>query len=40
MRELRKKKKAKSGDPGPHYCSKWPYFSIMMFVSDTVRHRE
>ena len=40
MREMRKKKKKKTGDKGPEYVSRWPYFQVMMFVADTVRHRE
>ena len=40
VRELRKVKKRKSGEKGPSYTSKWPYFEIMMFLSDTVKHRQ
>ena len=40
VRELRKVKKRKSGESGPCYTSKWPNFELMMFLSDTVKHRQ
>ena len=40
VRELKRRKKVKSGDQGPQYISRWPFFEVMKFVSDTVRHRE
>ena len=33
-------KKKKSGDSGPSYISCWPLFDPMLFVADTVKHRE
>ena len=40
VRELRRYKKVRSGDQGPQYISRWPFFEVMKFFSDTVRHRE
>ena len=40
VRELKKVKKKKSGEEGPAYVSRWPYYSNMLFLADTVRHRE
>ena len=40
VRELKKVKTKKSGDEGPAYISRWPLFSAMMFVADTVKHRQ
>lgn len=39
MREVKKVKEKKSGDPGPSYVSCWPLFDLMPFVADTVKHR-
>ena len=39
VREVRKKKKKKSGDAGPVYKSRWPLFDMLQFLTDTVRHR-
>ena len=39
MRELRKTKEKKSGDPGPAYTSCWPLFEALTFLQQTVRHR-
>jgi len=38
VREVKKKKKP-SGEKGPAFVSRWPYFDMMLFLSDTVRHR-
>ena len=35
----RKKKKKPSGDKGPPFVSRWPYFEMLTFLDDTVRHR-
>ena len=40
VREMRKTKKGKTGEKGPPYASKWPYFSTMLFLADSVKHRE
>ena len=41
VRELKKvKKKRKTGESGPPYVSKWKYYEILSFLTDTVRHRE
>ena len=39
VRELKKVKK-KSGNEGPAYVSRWLYYSKMLLLADTVRHRE
>ena len=39
VRELKKTKGKKSGDPGPVIVSCWPLFELMKFVSDTVKHK-
>ena len=39
VRELRKVKELKSGDPGPPYKPSWPLFELLLFLSDSVRHR-
>ena len=39
MRELKKVKKKKTGEPGPAYISCWPLFDAMLFLSDSVKHR-
>ena len=40
VRELKKVKLRKSGDSGPAYTPTWPLFSVMMFLLDSVKHRE
>ena len=35
----RKKKKKPSGEKGPPFVSRWPYFVMLTFLDDTVRHR-
>ena len=40
VRELKKVKKRPSGEEGPPYVSKWAYYEVMNFITDTVRHRE
>ena len=40
VRELRKVKTKKSGDKGPKYVSHWPFFDNLLFIADTVKHRE
>ena len=35
----RKKKKKPSGEKGPPFVSRWPYFEMLTFLDDTVRHR-
>ena len=35
----RKKKKNPSGGNGPPFVSRWPYFEVLTFLDDTVRHR-
>ena len=40
VRELKKKKKKKkSGDAGPIVVSYWPLFDVMVFISDSVKHK-
>ena len=39
VRELKKVKKKKTGDPGPPYISCWPLFDTLSFLSDTVKYR-
>ena len=39
VRELKKKKKKKSGDAGPIVVSSWPLFDVMVFISDSVKHK-
>lgn len=34
---MRKTKKRKTGEKGPPYASKWPYFSTMLFLADSVK---
>ena len=36
VRELKKKK---SGDAGPIVVSSWPLFDVMVFISDSVKHK-
>ena len=38
-RELKNKKKP-SGENGPAFVSRWPYFEMLMFLTDAVQHRE
>ena len=38
VRELRKKKTT-SGDPGPEYKSSWLLYDLLLFLTDTVKHR-
>ena len=40
VRELRKVKKKVSGDKGPQYVSRWPFFYNLLFIADKVKHRE
>lgn len=40
VRECKKVKKRKTGEEGPAYVSYWPYFNQMLFIMDTVKHRE
>lgn len=40
VKELKKVKKKKTGDKGPQYVSRWPFFDNMLFLADTVKHRE
>ena len=41
VRELKLiKKKKVSGTSGPPPTSDWPYFTVMSFIQDTVRHRK
>ena len=40
VRELRKTKGKKSGEKVPKYTSRWPYFEVLTFLTDTVRHRQ
>ena len=39
VRELKKKKKP-SEEKGPAFVSRWPYFEMLMFLTDTVQRRE
>ena len=39
VRELKKVKVKKTGTPGPAYISCWPLFNMLLFLSDTVKHR-
>ena len=39
VRELRKKKKRPSGGAGPEYKSIWPLYNLLLFLTDTVKHR-
>ena len=39
VREMKKVKRRKTGDPGPSYVSCWPLFNVLLFVADTVKHR-
>ena len=39
MREIKKVKKKRKSGAGPVYVSYWPHFQVMMFVSDTIKHR-
>ena len=39
VRELKALKKP-TGTGGPAPVSQWPYFNIMSFIKDTVRHRK
>ena len=40
VRENKKVTKRKSGEEGPCYVSNWPLYNIMLFIGDTVKHRE
>ena len=35
-----KEEKRKSGDKGPPFKSTWPLFELLLFLEDTVRHRQ
>ena len=39
VREQRKIKEKKSGDPGPAYVPNWPLYNVLLFIGDTVKHR-
>ena len=40
VRELRKKKrKKKTGTAGPEYTSNWPLYTMLTFLTDTVKHK-
>ena len=39
MRELRKTKEKKSGDPSSAYTSCWPLFEALTLLQETVCHR-
>ena len=39
VRELKKVNFRKTGEKGPAYVSKWPLVGVLLFLSDTVRHR-
>lgn len=40
VRENKNVTKRKSGEEGPCYVSNWPLYNIMLFIGDTVKHRE
>ena len=40
VRELKKVKARKTGDEGPPYKPTWPLFETLLFLQDTVRHRQ
>ena len=40
VRELKKVKERRSGDPGPPYVPSWELFNALMFLQDSVRHRK
>ena len=40
VRELKKVKGGKSGDAGPAYSPTWPLFDVLLFLTDTVKHRK
>ena len=39
VREVKKKKKKPSGGKRPAFVSRWPFFEMLTFLNDTVRHR-
>ena len=39
-RELKKVKGHKSSDAGPVYSPSWPLFDVILFLTDTVKHRK
>ena len=39
VRELRKKKTLPSGKAGPEYKPNWPLYDLLLFLTDTVKHR-
>ena len=39
VREVKNKKKKPSGGKGPAFVSHWPFFEMLTFLNDTVRHR-
>ena len=40
VRETKKVKVRKTGEEGPAYVSSWPHFDQMLFITDTIKHRE
>lgn len=40
VRELKKVKKKKTGEPGPAYTSQWELFDMLLFLQDSVCHRK
>ncbi|KAL5482216.1 hypothetical protein EMCRGX_G022513 [Ephydatia muelleri] len=40
VRETKKVKVRKTGEEGPAYVSSWPHFDQMLFIMDTIKHRE
>ena len=40
VRELKRVKERRSGDPGPPYVPSWELFNALMFLQDSVRHRK
>ena len=39
VRELKKVKNQRSGDPGPPYKPSWSLYNLLLFLVDSVRHR-
>ncbi|XP_065831007.1 uncharacterized protein [Oscarella lobularis] len=39
VREVKKTKTRRTGDPGPPYVSQWPLFATLGFLEETVQHR-
>ena len=40
VRELKKVKTKKTGSAGPVYVSCWPLYDLMLFLQDSVKHRQ